>query len=100
MNKRAFVTAFSLATLCTHSFFQFLAWANHPGNRTAFADSPTWLARNGFTIVSFPLFWLLPEAQINRYFGLIMWSNSIIWTVAATAFAFRFSEIGGQRKDK
>jgi len=61
-----------------HSGLQFFAWAAQPGNAVGRGIAAPW------TIVSFPLFWVVPRQWANRWFELLLVANSLIWAASVT----------------
>jgi CHASE2 domain-containing sensor protein len=63
-----------------HFVASFFAWALHPGHTASGKGSAI-----GWTILSFPLFYVVPERFLNADFEVWLPVNSLLWAVAAVA---------------
>ena len=66
-----------------HFIAQFALWAHLPGNHSKGSDN--FIYEGGWSILSFPIFYMLPENVLNSYFWTSMSVNSLLWSTLICA---------------
>lgn len=65
-----------------HYVLQFLAWGFAPGNTVPGVSMP--IFSQAWSFLSFPMFWLTPNAIVDKIFSIILVINSMVWGVSFT----------------
>jgi hypothetical protein len=74
-NSVAVILACAVAVV--HATAQFLLWANMER-----ASLPVNTSINiGWSIISFPLFAVLPKGLATQFFGVVFGANSLLWAI-------------------
>lgn len=79
------VAILACAVAVVHATTQFLLWANM-GRAGSAANMSI---RVGWSIVSFPLFAILPKALASQFFWIVFGANSLLWATCVFILANR-----------
>ena len=85
--KRNIAIGVFAAVAVPHLIIQFVTWSFAPGNAVPAAPSSFWQTY-GWKIISFPIFWLLPQGVATDYFWITCILNSVVWAVLIAVGAF------------
>jgi hypothetical protein len=76
--KKIFFSAAFLVFVIINFVFQFWLWANTP-NQNPLNIKSSVIEKYGWSIFSFPTFWMFSNKVINEYFMNMLVLNSVIW---------------------
>jgi hypothetical protein len=62
-----------------HFILQFIAWSYSSGNMATIAQTQTGLQGISWPILSFPIFWFIPQSVTTEFFWSTLVVNSIVW---------------------
>jgi hypothetical protein len=80
--KRRFIilSMIFILVVLIHFIAQFAVWAHLPGNFSKNVSSNI-IYERGWNILSFPVFYVLPDNFVNTHFWVSMSGNSLLWSV-------------------
>jgi predicted anti-sigma-YlaC factor YlaD len=80
----------AIALFLVHYTIEFFAWAQHPGNSAMSGGIGT----VPWSILSFPLFYVVSKKVSTESFGLMLIANSVFWSVCITVILSRRARAG------